>query len=139
MAEIDLLLPDGWCEVDDLPGVMAAFERETEVGAKFVVSVDQPSSDPGRYTVRLSTIERESTPTRHDYQVEKYDDFAAAVEGVQEFLVLFSERLNDGTVPPAEPSVQAVRSVIREFAGERRSLSITGLLRRLRPKFSQEE
>lgn len=134
MSEINPKLPPEWTDrpIDDLSGAIAAFEHETSEASRFVVSINQQTSDPDQYKLQLSSIELASTPTRHDYLVEEYDDMAEAVEATQEFLRLFTNRLKDGSVSKEDPTIDDVQSVIRKFTTEYQPLSLKGLIQRLR-------
>lgn len=135
MAEIDLKLPQEWTERSVDEGgeqAVAKYHYETAEKTTFIVAVTQQASDPGKYKVRLSTISPTSTPVRHDYPVQEYETLSEAVEGTQSFLNQIASRLDNDEISRDDPSIEEIRSVIRDFSTGDGLLPVRRLIQRLR-------
>lgn len=133
-SDPDLDLPPEWSKhagEDQPEHVVIEYQWSRAQDTMFIVALLQTSTDADGYRLQLSTITSQSTTTRHDYLVRKYDTRAAALDGTKAFIEHLNSRLCDESIAHEEPTIDTIQATIHTFTSDQLFASIRQLVRRL--------
>lgn len=130
-----LELPSGWSqrpEEEQQRSALVEFQCTPSTTTTFIVSLLQRSADAEEYTLQLSTINRTAaTNIRHDYSLEEYSTQDAALTAAESLITSLDTRFRDGTISPADPTLEEIDEIIYESTDTHRFPRIRRFIRRL--------